>query len=116
MSTKKTRRTQVDATEEVCEGVCYPTAAVELISLSTCRLSRLLSCERQTLHTGMFSALQTSKQKLSAVTATATTVWRFVYAVTGTCCIMDDLTRCFTRFLRATILVNVPVSAVLPPC
>ena len=32
MSAKKTNKTKVDVNEEVCEGVCYHTAAVQLIS------------------------------------------------------------------------------------
>ena len=32
MSAKKTSRTKVDANEEVCEGLCYRMAAVQLIS------------------------------------------------------------------------------------
>ena len=111
MSAKKSKKTKVDATEEVCEGVCYHKAAVELISYLTRRLSRPFPCQRPTLQTGMFSALQTSKQKQTALTAMATTMWRFVFAFSGTWCIMGDLTRRLTRFLRVTIPVNFAVSA-----
>ena len=114
MSAKKTNKTKVDFNEEVSEGACYRTAAVRLISYLTRRLSRLFPCERPTLQTGMFGAPQTSNQKQSAVTATAMTMWRFVYAISGTWCIMGNLTRCFTRFLRVAILVNFAVSTVPP--
>ena len=116
MSAKKTIKTEVGVDEEVPEGVCYRTAAVQLISYLTCRLSSLFPCQRPTLQTGMFSAPQTPKQKQSAVTATAMTMWRFVFAFSGTWCIMGDLTSRLTRLLRVTILVNFAVSAVLPPC
>ena len=116
MSAKRTNKGKVDVNEEVCENLCYGTAAVQLISYLTGRLSSAFPCQRPTLQTGMFSAPQTPKQKQSAVAATATTMWRFVYAFSGTWCIISDLTRRLTCFLRVTILVNFAVSAVLPPC
>ena len=97
MSTKRTNKTKVDVNEEVCEGVCYHTAAVQLISYLTRRLSHLFFCHRPILQTVMFSAPQTSNQRQSAVAATATTMLRFVYAFRGTWCIMGDLTRRLTQ-------------------
>ena len=84
MSAKKTKKLTPDATEEVCEGVWYHTAAVELFSYLTRRYSRLFSSQRPALQTGMFSALQMSKQNQSAVIATATAMLRLAYAFSGT--------------------------------
>ena len=88
MSAKRTNKTKVDVNEEVSEAVCYRTAAVQLIAYLTRRLSSLFPYQRPTLQTGMFSVPQTPKQKPSAVTATAMTILGFVYAFSGTSCIM----------------------------
>ena len=57
MSAKKTSKTKVDVNEEVLEGVCYRTAAVQLISYLTPRLSHLFPCQRPTLHYGTGEAI-----------------------------------------------------------